>query len=317
MPSNEFKSSAEIEEEVRRVTVTTLGIEKEKVILPASFIDDLGSDSLDTVELVMNFEEAFGYEISDDAAEPMLTVGDVIQYIVHSYSHNERHEGDYTSSVLAFKIDENGKIEVGLKGTDGSWIFVDGTKQLPCGIYIATFNRWGEVLKELEELVNSQRTKESDLQIFLEKHPDLLKGDQYDQVVPQAIIRPDARKANWRADFVLHPRDQVGFCKIVELKLPSQPLFKRDRSGHSNFYFELHSAVQQLRDYGAAFSNLRTRELFQNAYGVDVFKPDLQLVVGRRWDVAHIDAMLERQRRDSVEIVDWDTTIDRLRRKFT
>src|SRR6266849_3803227 len=135
MADSKFKTSAEIEEEFRKITAVKLGVALDDVVLPASFIDDLKADSLDSVELVMDLEDTFGCEIPDDAAETLLTVGDAVQYTVNQYAHNENHEGDYTSSVLAFKIGEHGKIEVGLKGTDGSWVFVDAAKQLPCGIY--------------------------------------------------------------------------------------------------------------------------------------------------------------------------------------
>ena len=66
---------------VKKIVVEHLGVEAEKVTEEASFIDDLGADSLDTVELVMAFEEEFGVEIPDDAAEKILTVKDAISYI--------------------------------------------------------------------------------------------------------------------------------------------------------------------------------------------------------------------------------------------
>ena len=72
---------SEIGERVKKIVVEHLGVEPEKVIDSASFIDDLGADSLDTVELVMAFEEEFGCEIPDDAAEKILTVKDAIDYI--------------------------------------------------------------------------------------------------------------------------------------------------------------------------------------------------------------------------------------------
>jgi acyl carrier protein len=64
---------SEIGERVKKIVVEHLGVEPEKVVDAASFIDDLGADSLDTVELVMAFEEEFGCEIPDDAAETILT----------------------------------------------------------------------------------------------------------------------------------------------------------------------------------------------------------------------------------------------------
>ena len=72
---------SDIENRVKKIVVEHLGIEESKVVGTASFIDDLGADSLDTVELVMAFEEEFGSEISDSEAEKILTVGDAIKFI--------------------------------------------------------------------------------------------------------------------------------------------------------------------------------------------------------------------------------------------
>ena len=72
---------SDIAEKVRAIVVEHLGVESDKVSDTASFIDDLGADSLDTVELVMAFEEEFGSEISDSEAEKILTVGDAIKFI--------------------------------------------------------------------------------------------------------------------------------------------------------------------------------------------------------------------------------------------
>ena len=66
---------------VKKMVVDHLGVEESKVTDEANFIDDLGADSLDTVELVMAFEEEFGCEIPDDAAEKILTVKDAMNYI--------------------------------------------------------------------------------------------------------------------------------------------------------------------------------------------------------------------------------------------
>ena len=68
-------------ERVSKIVVEHLGVDAEKVKLEASFIDDLGADSLDTVELVMAFEEEFGVEIPADAAETIMTVGDAVKFL--------------------------------------------------------------------------------------------------------------------------------------------------------------------------------------------------------------------------------------------
>jgi len=72
---------SEVREKVKKIIVDHLGVDIEKVTDEASFIDDLGADSLDTVELVMAFEEEFGSEISDSEAEKILTVGDAVKFI--------------------------------------------------------------------------------------------------------------------------------------------------------------------------------------------------------------------------------------------
>ena len=70
-----------VEDRVQKIVCEQLGVSAEEVKLEASFIDDLGADSLDTVELVMAFEEEFGSEISDSEAEKILTVGDAVKFI--------------------------------------------------------------------------------------------------------------------------------------------------------------------------------------------------------------------------------------------
>jgi len=72
---------SDVADRVKKIVVEHLGVEAGKVEEKASFIDDLGADSLDTVELVMAFEEEFGIEIPDDAAETIQTVGDAVGFI--------------------------------------------------------------------------------------------------------------------------------------------------------------------------------------------------------------------------------------------
>ena len=71
----------DVSQKVKKMVAEHLGVEEEKVTDESNFIDDLGADSLDTVELVMAFEEEFGSEISDSEAEKILTVGDAIKFI--------------------------------------------------------------------------------------------------------------------------------------------------------------------------------------------------------------------------------------------
>ena len=78
---------SDIEERVKKIVVEHLSVDEDKISDSASFIDDLGADSLDTVELVMAFEEEFGVEIPDDAAESIQTFGDAVKYISENAQH--------------------------------------------------------------------------------------------------------------------------------------------------------------------------------------------------------------------------------------
>ena len=81
LKTSEVGSMSDITDRVKKIVVEHLNVDESKVSDEASFIDDLGADSLDTVELVMAFEEEFGSEISDSEAEKILTVGDAIKFI--------------------------------------------------------------------------------------------------------------------------------------------------------------------------------------------------------------------------------------------
>jgi acyl carrier protein len=80
-PTGADGQMSDISDKLKKIVVEHLGVDESKVTPEASFIDDLGADSLDTVELVMAFEEAFSVEIPEDAAEKISTVKDAIDYI--------------------------------------------------------------------------------------------------------------------------------------------------------------------------------------------------------------------------------------------
>ncbi len=79
--SEDYQDMSSVEERVKKIIVEQLGVKEEEVTPEASFVDDLGADSLDTVELVMALEEEFETEIPDEEAEKLTAVGDAIDYI--------------------------------------------------------------------------------------------------------------------------------------------------------------------------------------------------------------------------------------------
>ena len=92
---------SDVAEKVKAIVVEHLGVEADKVSDTASFIDDLGADSLDNVELVMAFEEEFGVEIPDDAAEKIVTVKDAITFIEEaSYRSKKRRSCSCLNNIF-------------------------------------------------------------------------------------------------------------------------------------------------------------------------------------------------------------------------
>lgn len=80
---------SDVEERVKKIIIEHLGVDPEKVVPQASFMNDLGADSLDSVELVMEFEEEFGVDVPDDAADGILTVGDAVRFIEQKLSEKK------------------------------------------------------------------------------------------------------------------------------------------------------------------------------------------------------------------------------------
>ena len=250
----------------------------------------------------------------DELAEKMTTYGKGIEAFIDYYPRYFLSR--IAIRVLSFRFLDSGKIQVSFRFEDGSWKYADGSERLPSNICILSFSRWANILKELEDIINDDNAKEADLQEFFETYPELIAGNDYDVVLPQAVIEKDDN-SNWRPDFVLTPKNQYEFAKIIDLKIPSMQTTIRPKSGHYNFSAKLYNAINQIRDYSKEFDKLSVRERFKNKYQVDIYKPDLHLIVGRKWDIKILDKMRELQRETLVKIEDWDTALERLKRNYT
>ena len=97
----------DVSTKVKKMVADHIGVEESKVTEEANFIDDLGADSLDTVELVMAFEEEFGSEISDNEAEKILTVGDAIKFI--EWSENALSELPEPNIKVSLQVEGTGR----------------------------------------------------------------------------------------------------------------------------------------------------------------------------------------------------------------
>jgi acyl carrier protein len=304
----------DIEKKVIRIVADKLGFEEGEVSLTSKIFDDLGADSLDTVELIMEMEKEFDISIPDEVAERMEpTIGDAFEQFF-KFAPREFLK-NITTRALCFKFNPDGRIAVMLKLEDGSWTYADGVKKLPSSICVLSFSKWSNILKELEDIINDPNSKEQDVQKYFETYPELIAGNDYDVVLPQAVIVRDD-DSNWKPDFVLTPKNQSEFAKILDLKIPSMETTKRPNSGHYNFSAKLWNGIMQVRDYSREFDKSSVREKFKNTYEVDIYKPDLHLIAGRKWDIQVMDKMRELQRETQVKVEDWDSLLDRLKRNF-
>jgi acyl carrier protein len=268
-------------------------------------------------EMLLDFENQFNIEVSYEWGQELISARTFENLIDTFFGFLPRSLlNKIQSKIICFRVKQDGKIETTLRAEDGSWCYANGLSILPSNICLLTFSKWGNVLKDLDDLINSPRTKEQDLQKFFEIYPELLAGDDYDVILPQAVIVNDEQQT-WRSDFVLAPKNQYEFAKILELKMPGLEITNRSKSRHFSFSAKIWHALQQVRDYSRAFDNKNIRHRFKNAYGVDIFKPDLHLIAGRKWDIKIMDSMRELQRETPVKIEDWDTALERLKRKYT
>jgi acyl carrier protein len=303
----------EVEQKLRDIATDLLGIQSEHFSLESDFRNDLQGDSLDVVEYIMACEDAFNIEVPDEIVSDSKSIADVIRNFVNEYPRTTFEKVD--TRLLTFKILPNGHIQVSIQLEDGSWVFADGSGQLPSKLFVVAYGSWVAILRELEELINDPKVTERDLQEFLEAHPHLLTGDDYDRVVPQAVISR-GEQTPWRADFVLAPIGQTEFAKVIDLKLPQVSLTVSPKSGHVSFSAKLFRSIEQIRDYGRALDSTEVRDRFRERYGIDVFKPDLQLIIGRKWDLAWIDNIKALRKETQVSIETWDDMIDRIRRRI-
>lgn len=241
-------------------------------------------------------------------------LGEELEKAKSEWNQYLKEKGVSQVNRLCLRVN-NGKLEILVEQSDGTLILNDGTQKLENDLYIFATSKWSKILTELEALINKVDLREQELQDFFESYPELILDDKYDFPIPQATIISENNVA-WRADFVLIPKDQVAFSKILELKLPNESISNKEVNGHGRYSAKLHHAISQLKDYYEAFNNDNTKTRFRDQYNTDLFKPDLQLLFGRKETIVNKKDFLELQRRQNVEITDWDTLLEQLKRKY-
>jgi hypothetical protein len=220
------------------------------------------------------------------------------------------------ATCLCFRIGRDRRIEVVFRAGANDWLMLDGHTVTPCSYHLLAGSKWSRALNELESLVNTAHTTEHDLQKFFEVYPELLAGNTYDTIIPQAVIVPDTGDHQWKADFVLSPFNQFDFATVLELKLPFAQTTVQKRPAHHSFSAHVWHSIQQVKDYADQFDSPTVRRRFREAYHVDIFKPDIHLIVGQRWNVAQSEAIKRMKRDSNVRVETWSEVIERLKREF-
>lgn len=237
--------------------------------------------------------------------------------IIEDYIGELVREKLKNTSCLCFRVSTSGRIEVFFRLNQNEYAVVDGNEILPCSYHLLANSKWDNTLMELEGLINSPQIKEHDLQKFFEVYPELLLEKEFDTLIPQAVISPDQKIYDWKADFILSPFNQFEFAKILELKLPTVKTTRTKKPDHTSFTSQIWHSLRQIRDYAEAFDNTSVRTKFKEAYKVDIFRPDLHLVIGRSWDISQMDTIKKMKKDSQIKIETWDEMLARLKRHFS
>jgi CspA family cold shock protein len=166
-----------------------------------------------------------------------------------------------------------------------------------------------------EALLSKQDLREQDIQRFLEAHPEFLLGSEYDVAIPQVVL-PLGAGDSLRPDFVLRPLAGVTWdAKIVELKLPGQPLLRKRPVHREAVFASVHNAVTQLRSYQRYFDEEANRAAFMRRMGFGVNRPKLALVLGRTEDFPPLERLANVVADIApVDLLSYDDLIIRYRR---
>jgi len=198
---------------------------------------------------------------------------------------------------------------------DGSYNFLDEVQNLRNILYVTSSETMSlqMAVEELEELANSPNSKEKDFQNFFERYPDFILNDEYKNAHHHVVLTKDDGES-FIPDFVLEPMNQDSLCDLLELKLPTAPIFvlKKKRMRFSAAVLE---ACAQLREYSIFFDEEKNRRRIQEEYGLLAFKPKMFVIIGRRGDVDPIDVRKIESDFPNLNLRTYDHVITRTKAK--
>jgi cold shock CspA family protein len=199
---------------------------------------------------------------------------------------------------------------------DGKYRFLDGSQQLHSLLYVASLDAYGfaALVEELEELINTPRVKESQLQEFFERNPHFLQGDSYEEAHPHLILKREY-KGPLIPDFALKPTNLNVYCDLLDLKLPSVKLMVGN-GNRRRLSATVMEACAQLREYRDYFEEKRNRDAIEEEYGLKFFRPKMIVIVGKRG--AYSPAELRKAESDipQLTLITYDDLLERARSRL-
>jgi mannose/fructose/N-acetylgalactosamine-specific phosphotransferase system component IIB len=199
---------------------------------------------------------------------------------------------------------------------DGTYSFLDRASRVH-NIYLE--NRLDKLglkrsIAEFEELVNNRRTTESQIQRFFEDNPDFIINDDYKKAHAHVVLgKGDGSELI--PDFMLEPVSRDRLCDILEIKLPKTELFvlKKNRARFSS---AVHEACAQLREYRDYFENEMNRSSVKEKFGLEAFRPQMIVVIGRRGKVSPIEFSKISSGLPDIQLKTYDDLLQKMHAKL-
>lgn len=201
--------------------------------------------------------------------------------------------------------------------TDGTYRFLDETSHLHSILYVASSETKAleDAVDELESLINSPKSRESDFQNFFERNPDFILNDDYRKAHPQVVLTQTATKEALIPDFVLEPVDQTSLCDLLELKLPTANVYVL-KKGRPRFSAAVMEAAAQLRTYSRFFDEQGNRDAIKRSYGLLAYKPKMFVIIGRKGKVDPIIARDSQTDFPNLCLKTYDDLISRVNQRI-
>lgn len=199
---------------------------------------------------------------------------------------------------------------------DGTVSYLDPHQQYHHLLYVASLEAygWKSLIAELEDLVNSPKVKESQLQVFFERNPEFLFSDTYEIAMPHIVLQRLA-EGPLIPDFALKPSNANALCDLLELKLPTAKLLvgQNNRKRLSSALLE---ACAQLREYRDYFEHDRNRRAVEEAYGLRFFRPRMFVVIGKRSEYSASDLRKAESDVPNLSITTYDDLVERAKSRI-